>query len=592
MDKNILKKFAMESRSELMEKVKNKLDMFYIDEDFSKKQTGELIILSNDKHSLTLTRKEFEHREKLMQRITDYSDNNEIDKQGIEGVIEEVAYTWFNRIIAIRYMEVNDITPISKNNESLGFRILSSKDNQPDPEILKFSNLNNTELDIQFDKERYLQLNDDNKKFNLILIAVCNKLGKVIPQVFDGQTDYIDILIPDNLLNDTGFITKVVKEVPEEYWKEQVEIIGWLYQYWNTNDFNRIYDGDMSNRKIEAKDIPAATQLFTPEWVVKYMVENSLGRYWVEKSGDLSIADNWKYFIKDNIDIEDNKISTVKDINNMTIKDINSISANRLGRLSPEEITFFDPCCGSGHILVYAFELLYQIYVKQGYNKNDIPELILKNNLYGLDIDDRAGQLSVLSVILKSRKYDKNIFSKETIKNLNIMSIQDSKTLKKQLLDKNLIKMDSLEYLIDTFKNAKEIGSLLIVDKKDYTELNEEIEKKNSIFGYYLNNKIEKLSKQAQILSKKFNIVVTNPPYMNKSKMTKHLIDYCDENLKIAKGDMATAFYYDYLQNKISDNGYLSMVTTISWMYIKTFEELRTHMLENYDFISLVDFRN
>lgn len=557
MDKTILKKFAIESRQDLMEKVKNKINTFYIDEDFSKEQKGDLYILSNGKTTLSLTNEEYKKRELLKQRIKELS---------LEQVIEEAAYTWFNRIVAIRYMEINDILPLTKDNQSLGIRVLSSKDNTPDPEILKFTNLTNPDLDIEFKKEKYVELKDDNEKFKYVLLLVCKKLGRVIPQVFDGVTDYIDILIPDNLLNDTGFITKIVNEVGEDNYN-QVEIIGWLYQYWNIEEFNRIYDGDMSNRKIEPKDIPAATQLFTPDWVVKYMVENSLGRYWIEHGGDENLIEKWNYFIKNN-------------------------SLKKGDKISPDEIKCIDPCSGSGHILVYMFEVLYQIYESYGYSRKDIAEHILKNNIYGLDIDDRASQLSILSILLKAREYDKNIFNKEISKQLNVMSVNKSSNLSSLIQAMNLSEesIRLYNYLDEKFKYSKEIGSLLMTEKEDYSGLINELEKSNTIFSYETLNKILPLIRQANILSNKYDIVVTNPPYMNKSKMSNNLSKYCDEKFKIAKGDMATAFYYDYLENKVKKSGYLSMITTVSWMYIKTFEELRMHILDKYEFTSIVDF--
>ena len=255
MDKAILKKFAIESRKDLMEKIKNKINMFYIDEEFNKEQKGNLYILTNTKHTLNLTDEEFKKRELLIKRIKELS---------IEQVIEEAAYTWFNRIIAIRYMEIHDYLPLTKDNQSLGIRVLSSKDNTPDPEILKFTNLMNRELDIDFKKEKYVELKDDNEKFKYVLLLVCKKLGRVIPQVFDGVTDYIDILIPDNLLNDTGFVAKIIKEVPEENYNN-VEIIGWLYQYYNQTEKDRVISAKKAYTKNE---IPYATQLFTPDWIV------------------------------------------------------------------------------------------------------------------------------------------------------------------------------------------------------------------------------------------------------------------------------------------------------------------------------------
>ena len=288
MDKTILKKFAIESRKDLMAKIKNKINTFYIDEEFLKEQKGEIYFLSNEKHSLSLTNDEYKKRELLIKRIKELS---------LEQVIEEAAYTWFNRIVAIRYMEVNDYLPLTKDNQSLGIRVLSSRDNTPDPEILKFTNLMNPELDIDFKKEKYAELKDDNERFKYILLLVCKKLGRVIPQVFDGITDYIDVLIPDNLLNDTGFITKIINEVPEDNYK-QVEIIGWLYQYYNQTEKERVMS---ENRAYKKSEIAYVTQLFTPDWIVKYMVENSLGKLWIESNDNENLYPSDSLYPSDNL---------------------------------------------------------------------------------------------------------------------------------------------------------------------------------------------------------------------------------------------------------------------------------------------------
>lgn len=550
MDKAILKKFAIESRQDLMSKIKNKINTYYIDEEFTKEQKGDLYILSNSKHSLSLTNEEYKKRELLIKRIKELS---------LEQVIEEAAYTWFNRIIAIRYMEINDMLPLTRDNQSLGIRVLSSKDNTPDPEILKFTNLMNPELDIEFKKEKFAELKDDNEKFKYILLLVCKKLGRVIPQVFDGITDYIDILIPDNLLNDTGFIAKIINEVPEENYN-QVEIIGWLYQYYNQTEKDRVISSKKAYKKNE---IAYATQLFTPDWIVKYMVENSLGKYWLEHNENNSVSENWKYLIKENL-IKKNKEN-------------------------PSEIKFIDPCCGSGHILVYAFEIFYQIYLKSGYNKNDISEMILSNNLYGLDIDDRAGQLSILSVILKAREYDKNIFNKEIVRNLNVASIQESNTIDESLLENIKVEQnkESAKYLLDTFKNAKEIGSLLILDNNDYSNLKKEIENDNTIFGIELRDKLLPIIKIAEIISSKYSIVVTNPPYMNTTSMSGNLKKYVTEKYKDYKYDLFSAFIVKNLFLS-KDDGYLGFMTPYVWLFIQTYENLRNFIIDNSKVDSLI----
>lgn len=573
MDKAILKKFAIESRQDLMQRMENKIKAFYIDEEFSKQQSGDVYILANNKHSLSLSKEEYDKRELLIKRI------NEL---GLEQVIEEAAYTWFNRIVAIRYMEIHDYLPLTKDNQSLGIRVLSSKDNTPDPEIMKFTNLVNPELDIDFKKEKYVELKDDNEKFKYILLLVCKKLGRVIPQVFDGVTDYIDILVPDNLLNESGFVNKIVTEVPVENY-EQVEIIGWLYQYYNQTEKDRV----MAEKKAYKKnEIPYVTQLFTPDWIVKYMVENSLGRYWIEHGGNIDLIKKWKYFISDNLNFEKKKL-TVAEVNKVTVKDFNSILVKQLIKLNPRDIKCIDPCCGSGHILVYMFEVLFQIYESDGYSKKDIAELILKNNLYGLDIDDRAGQLSVLSVLLKAREYDKDIFTKSILRNLNIISIQESNNISENLLYhlSNESDIKNVKYLLKNFNNAKEIGSLLILEKNDYTDLVNNIKNNSTIFGIELREKLIPIIRNAQILTKKFDIVITNPPYLNNSVMNNNLKKYLSKYYKDSKIDLCTAFM-EY--TGIKDTGYQAMINQHSWMFLSSFEKLRKKIISNYYISSMI----
>lgn len=550
MDKTILKKFAIESKVDLTKKIENRINSLYLDEQFDKEQKGDIFTLSNDKHKLNLTKDELDDREKLSKRI------NEVGKNQ---VIEEATFTWFNRIIAIRYMEINDFLPLTSDNQSLGFRVLSSKDNAPDPEILKFANLNNNALDLKINKEYYLSL-DESKRFNYVLLLVCNKLSEVIPQVFDGRTDYIDVLMPDNLLSENGFISKLLKEVPEENFK-QVEVIGWLYQYYNQTEKDKVISAKKAYKKNE---IPYATQLFTPDWIVKYMVENSLGRYYIEHNGMSDIVNNWKYFIKDNINIKNDKLNV-------------------------EKITFIDPCSGSGHILVYGFELLYQMYINEGYSRQDIPELILKNNLFGLDIDDRAGQLSVLSVLLKAREYDKNIFNKDIVKDLNVLAIQESVGLSDlaQFVDLSETSKTLYSYLNETFKDAKEIGSLLKVEDIDYSELIKDINNNHTIFKSELMIKVLPLIKEAKILSKKYDCVVTNPPYMNSSLMSLRLKEYIASNFKNVKNDMFSAFIIRNI-DVASEKSYIGFMTPYVWMFISAYQELREYLLDNVWIQSLI----
>lgn len=552
MDKAVLKKFAIESRQDLMQRMENKIKAFYIDEEFSKQQSGDVYILANSKHSLNLSKEEYNKRELLIKRINDL---------GLEQVIEEAAYTWFNRIVAIRYMEIHDYLPLTRDNQSLGIRVLSSKDNTPDPEIMKFTNLVNPELDIDFKKEKYVELKDDNEKFKYILLLVCRKLGRVIPQVFDGMTDYIDILIPDNLLNESGFVNKIITEVPIENY-EQVEIIGWLYQYYNQTEKDRVMS---FNRAYKKNEIPYATQLFTPDWIVKYMVENTFGELCnISTNISRNFNTGLKYYIKKNFYECEKKHIDVR------------------------KIKFIDPCCGSGHVLVYAFEILYNMYISLGYDKTQIASTILKSNIYGLDIDERAIQLSVLSLLLKAREYDKNIFNTDFLSDLNIMSIPEISigNISYNSIVISEQNKETMKSLISTFSNAKEIGSLLMLKAKDYTGLLKEVNDDNTIFSIELKKILSSIVKCAKILSQKYDIVVTNPPYMSSKSMSTDLKKYINKNYPAGKSDLFAAFILRCI-DFAKDDGYIGMITMQAFMFLSSYNELRRKIL-SYNIMSLL----
>ncbi len=541
MDKTVLKNFAIESRKDLMEKIDRKIKLFYVGEEFKKENKGDVIVLSNDKHTLTLTKEENSNRDRLLKRIIEL---------GYERVVEEAAYTWFNRLVAIRYMEIHDYLPLTSDNQSIGVKVLSSDNNSANPDIMKFTILSNPNLDINFNKEKYAELTTTDEKFKYVLLLICRKLGKVIPQVFDGITDYIELLIPDNMLGENGFIYKLINNISVSNFYE-VEIIGWLYQYYNQTE----KDKAMAKKGVYSKEeIPYVTQLFTPDWIVKYMIDNTLGKYYLNSD---SKNEQLKYLIND-------KNTTFNNVDIKTIK-------------------FIDPCSGSGHILIYAFDIFYKIYIECGYNKNDIAENILKNNLYGLDIDDRAGQLSILSVILKAREYDKNIFNKEIIKNINICSIQESSNINLSFFDDNKIQDSNVKYLVEIFKKAKEIGSLLKVDYKDYSMINTVFG--DNIIGLSLIEQITPLIKQAEILSNKYDIVVTNPPYLPNSKMSDVLKKYLAIHYNNSKLDLCTAFMETGL---LKNNGYLGMINMHSWMFLPSFENLRREIINNKYICSLL----
>jgi hypothetical protein len=547
MDKKLLKEFAMKSRESLTSTVRAKLSAMHITEDISWTQSGELYQAIVEGNNIVLTIDEKSRFDKLQAAVR---------SEGIKAIVEKAAYTWFNRIVAIRYMELNEMLPEGKHNEWLGIRILSDTSDAPDPEILKISNLRRTDLDLPLDVDAVLKLNRDDEKFREVLQAVVKKLGGVMPDVFNGDTVSIDFLLPDNLLGAGGFVSEVLK-LPTNCF-ERVEVIGWLYQYYNQAE------KDITIKKksaVEKDEIPFVTQIFTPDWIVRYMVENSLGRFWLEHGGDHSLAKNWKYLIKSS----SNAPAGTKSMPNI------------------EDVTFIDPCAGSGHILVYAFEVFYQIYISLGFAPAQIPEKILTHNLYGLDIDDRAKQLSILSALLVARSYDKEIFSKRP--QLNITSVAESNGMSDlpELLKGE--SRDIAEYLIDTFRDAKEYGSLLKVKSDNYDKLRNELNGLSPLDRILYAERAKHLVHQAKILSNKYTIAVTNPPYMY--KYATKLKAYIDIYYFESKTDLYSVFMEVCLQLTIH-NGYVSMVTMQSWMFLAKQEKLRNLLQSKISIVNMI----
>ena len=533
MDKAVLRNFAIESRKDLMEKIDRKIKLFYVDEEFKKDNRGDVIVLSNDKHTLTLTKDEDSNRDKLLKRIVEL---------GYDQVVEEAAYTWFNRIIAIRYMEIHDYLPLTINNQSLNINVLSSKDNKPEPEILKFSNLTNSELDIDFDKEKYSELKDENDKYKYILLLVCKKLGKVIPQVFNGITDYIDLLIPENLLKESGFIYKLLQQVDIESFN-RVEIVGWLYQYYISDKKDDVFAKMKDGIKISKENVPSATQLFTPNWIVKYMTENTIGK-------------------------------------ELTDKKLNFKINNKIEKHSLENLHIIDPCCGSGHILVEAFSLLYDVYMERGYSKSEIPKMIIENNLYGIDLDERASQLSILALLLKAREIDKNIFSKNI--KVNVIDIRDSNYIFKDNLYDILDSTSEpiIDYVLKAFEDAKEYGSILKLDSMNYDYVIDKIKAVDNIFSNYYKNEILPLFIQAKLLSQKYNYVITNPPYMGSKGMSPKLLSFVKKKYPNSKNDLFSVFI-ERCREFCIEKGYYAMITPTSFLSLGSYEKLRHDVISN-----------
>lgn len=568
MDKKALENFAVKAREELINKVKIKADYYGITELIITEKT----IISNDDNyvgDLRLNREENRAWDSLKSHIEDINTDDNYEK-AYNTVIEEVAYTWFNRFIALRYMEIHDYLPS-------GVRVISSADGGADPEILKEA-LN---VDLDVDKEKVYTLkqsaeaSDRSELYKYMILKQCESLTDILPFLFDKTKDYVGLLFPDNLLGENEFLGMML-EIEEESWT-QVEVIGWLYQYYISAENSRVIQ---AKKRYKKEEIPFATQLFTPDWIVRYMVQNSLGRYYVENHPEhKDLIKKWEFYIDD------------EDSNEVKAKTIKSL----------EEIKCLEPAMGSGHILIYMFELLYQIYEKNGYISNEIPMLIIENNLYGLEIDDRAYQLACFCVIMKGREYDNRFFKriekhiKETgaYINLNLSAIQET----------NIYKVEDAEYIagevsgenhllvnqfIEQFKDAKIYGSLTEIKENNYNLMNELflIAKNNSVKHIALSDskiRVDKsfqdLIKQTRIMDGIYDILVTNPPYIGNKYLHPKLNSFISENYKDVKSDIFSAFII-YSMKKVKTNGQLGFMTPFVWMFIKSYENLRKTILD------------
>ncbi|MFW5891408.1 MAG: BREX-1 system adenine-specific DNA-methyltransferase PglX, partial [bacterium] len=477
MNKSAIKKFAVQARKQLINEIDQKAYEIGIENDKIHELKNNAQI-----HGRTLNSTEIDQRNKLI---------NEIKAKGYEQVIDEVAYTWFNRFVALRFMEVNGYLPT-------GVRVLSSKtEGKIEPDIIQEA-LN---IDLDIDEEKIYQFedhNDTNGLYRYLLIKQCNSLNDIMPFIFEKIADYTEILLPNNLLKEDSVIRNMVDDIDNEDWQD-VEIIGWLYQYYISDKKDEVIQ---AKKKYKKEEIPYATQLFTPDWIVRYMVQNSLGRYWLESHPeDDDLKDNWEYYLE-NQDPDPEALKELEQYLDRTMQ--------------IEEVKVFDPACGSGHILVYVFDVLYHIYQKAGYLQEQIPKLIIENNLYGLEIDDRAYQLSCLSIIMKALEYNKKILNELQDNNLkiNIASIQETNNLNEEDINylEQISDYDSkkIRDFITSFKDAKIFGSLIELEEFDeklleslYKNLMSNYE--NNIFKEHLRRNLldilPKLIKQYQLMS-------------------------------------------------------------------------------------------
>lgn len=544
MEKNAIKKFAVWARTELLTRVAQRAARYGIEKD------NMIDANANSINGVLLSQDEKKQRRALIRQI---------NEKGYDQVVEEVAYTWFNRFIALRFMEVNGYLPSH-------IRVFTNENNEFSPEILSEAiNLDFAGLDMQ----KVYQLQDENKTeelYRYLLIVQCNELNSALPKMFQRLNDYTELLLPDNLLRDGSVLEQMVSLIPEEDWKDQVQIIGWLYQYYNSELKDKVFADLKKKVKISKDSIPAATQLFTPDWIVRYMVDNSLGRMWYEGHPSESFKEKLKYYIDDakqEADVQA-QVDTIK---------------QKYSQLKPEEIKCIDPCCGSGHILVYFFDVLMNIYQEYGYSTREAAISIVENNIWGLDIDERAAQLAYFSIMMKARAYDRRFFSRKI--QPHVYEIRESNNIDQASLEyiyqenKNIA--PAIKETLDELYDAKEYGSILQTKQQDWKLVYDELMLSDSIYDELIQNELIPILEVGQALSQQYDVVVTNPPYMGSSGMDKKLSSYVKKHFPNSKADMFAVFI-EVCGRLTKESGLYGMITQQSWMFLSSFEKLRKEL--------------
>lgn len=591
MEKAPIKKFAVEARKKLKADVTFQLERYGITENgIVEPQTStdkELVFDLGNGNTQTIKGERYVNQYRnLAAHVRGFYTTDEPKKE-LEQFIEEIAYTWFNRLIAIRFMEVNRYLPV---------RVLSSEiTGQKLPDLVKapFSG------DLEFtedEKKRIFDLQDANKEddlFRFLFFKQCNDLSRILPRLFEnleGHGSYSELLVALSFNDPNGVVYRLVHEVKDPWFDihavdedgkpmGQVQIIGWMYQYYNTEPKDKVFADLKKNIKISKQNIPAATQLFTPDWIVRYMVENSLGRLWYEGHPGFDKS-GWKYYL-DEAPQEPQVEQQLKDIR------------AQYAKMEPEQLKVIDPCMGSGHILCYLFDVLMQIYLDNGYSKREAVRSILENNLFGLDIDKRAAQFAYFSVMMKAREYDSNFFSRSNIPQPRVYDIQESNWLGgayKHEMGNFLNSQqhrDTLNYLLDAFVDAKEYGSILQIKPLNYEGLKEAWETSAAATAHDANmamwydaakDAVAQLIEQAVMLSQKYDAVVTNPPYMGSSGMGANLTNFVKKYYPDSKSDLFAVFI-EVCSHMAAEKRYQAMITQHAWMFLSSYEKLREKML-------------
>lgn len=573
MDRSAVERFSIESRKKLIRSIDNvmvELGVSPKSEVESIESAGDVTIITlKGGFKTTITAEETKWRGELVEAIK---------AEGYDNILEKVAYTWFNRIIAVRYMEVNDYLPSH-------VRVLSSViDGRKEPDIITQC----LKMDLsmtQAENELVIRLKDsgeDDKLFSRLFIIQCRKLNEILPELFTKTKPYENLLLRISYVDPDGVVRDLVDNISEDDFRDAVQIIGWMYQFYNSELKDETFADLKKNVKISKERIPAATQLFTPDWIVRYMVENSVGRVWLEGHDDLSLKSEWRYYL-DEAEQEPEVQSELKRI--------------RSGRadMMPSDIKVIDPCMGSGHILVYAFDVLMQIYESYGYMPSDAAEMIVTKNLYGLDIDDRAYQLAYFAVMMKARQYDPSVFSKGLKPNLH--SISESNGISDDVLNEYGQKMppmerslalNDLKYLIQLFRDAKIYGSLLKPRDVDYSQLRKALN--DCTITLYstpeIRENVREIIDVAELLSQGYESVITNPPYMGSSGMDAKLSTYVKDHYKDSKSDLFACFIERCIQFT-GNHGYTAMITQHAFMFLSSFESLRSKIRSKNSIINM-----
>ena len=576
MDKTAIKKYAVWARKELISRVAQKAQQYGIME-------TEMVDAGADSvNGKVLSAEEMQQRRALIAQI---------NEKGYQQVMEEVAYTWFNRFSALRFMEVNGYLPSH-------VRVFTDENNAFKPQIL--AEALHLELD-KLDKDKVYALKETEQTeelYKYLLIVQCNALNSILPGMFQTIADYTELLLPDNLLREGSVIEQMISQIPEDNWQDAVQIIGWLYQYYNSEKKDDVFAAIKKNVKITKENIPAATQLFTPDWIVRYMVENSLGRLWVEGHPDtktqlLPTPEEQAAYTAGSRDPEDTKWHYYLEEAQQEPQVQAQLSeiSKQYADLTPEQIKVIDPCCGSGHILAYLFDVLMQIYENYGYTPRDAVASILQNNLYGLDIDDRAAQLAYFAVMMKAVRYDKRFLKRKDedgepdVPQPHVYAIEESNRIEKPDVEyfcnsKPELK-DAMHTILTQLYDAKEYGSILTIPPQDWDALYarfDEVADESSFHRESIRKNLLPLVRVAQTLAQKYDVVVTNPPYMGASNMNSDLSEYVKKYYPDSKSDLFAVFI-EVCSRMAKQNGYQAMITQHAWMFLSSFAKLREKMM-------------